>query len=175
MSDLNTPLGGHASGSTGGMRPIDPHAQMAYDNAKRLRQASQDHAKKQRDEYARNSHHRPASGALPGAIAPKSDPFTLKDYKAIANFGLTAATIGGFTLLLVVLWKGITGEFHPSNPIVVGILQHGVWGVGFAGLSVGIAFMDVFNKIAKFILILAALLFGAALVYGLYQGLTGAG
>jgi hypothetical protein len=144
-------------------------------------QQQRDHfAKMERDrikraEDDRNHRDRQTSGSLPSAPVPKSDPLTLKDYKAIASFVMMSATIGGFTFLLVVLWKGITGEFHPSNPIIAGILQHGVWAVGIGGVSLGITFIDIFKKIAKFILILAALFFGAAMVYALYQGMTGAG
>ena len=165
-----------------GSRPLMPGpAQSAYDQGANDRRWEEYRQQQQnRDEmYKRQrerqqKHEEEVRRNREGAYRTGTPTSVSDDDDSFESF-LFFAGIGGFTFILVSLWNAFVGQFHPTQPILAAIVKHGVWAVGVGGIVGGILLHEWLMKIVKLILILAALFFGSAIAYGIYQGVTGAG
>lgn len=141
-----------------------------YERQRKEQQKRQEEERKRLAErYNSQPSHAPAADDDQPVLHNNDDP-SFDDMVLLAG---TAAIV----YLMVRIWGMATGSLNPTNAILAGIVDHGAWGVGLAGIGLSIRFQELLLPVAKVVLTVvvvgAVLFFGSAIVVGIYRGVTG--
>ena len=127
--------------------------------------------RKQEEERRRNQSASHQSTTSTAPLASSATPVDGDD-GSTGNGLLLLAGIGGFVFLLVAVWNILLGTFPTVGGPIGTALKFSPWIVGIAGIAIGIRIQEFLMQIAAWLILAAVLFFGAAIIVGLYQGMT---